>query len=54
MSVQTTREVSREEAESKAIERMKFTLLPIVKAMSDEELEDYIEEEFDNYMIIYS
>jgi hypothetical protein len=52
MSVQTTNYINREKAELKALEKMKYSLLPSIRSMNDEELEDYIKEEFDNYRIV--
>jgi len=52
MSVQTTNYINREKAELKALEKMKYSLLPSICSMNDEELEDYIEEEFDNYRVV--
>jgi hypothetical protein len=56
MSIQTTTDISREDAENRYIERgvklyRKF-ISSLVKEMSDEELEDILEEKFFNYNII--
>ena len=57
MSIQTTNNITREEAEQMAIykylEMSEWRKLKAkFVAMDNEELEDYIEKEFDNYSII--
>lgn len=55
MSIQTTRTISREDARKKAIDKylesQRRTVERFSVRLNDEQLEDYIEEEFYNYSI---
>lgn len=56
MGIQSTRDITREEAEARYIEKRKKEQEKYFKAeavlLEKQELEDYIEETFDNYNII--
>ena len=57
MSIQTTNNISRHDAELRAVNKLletKYTKLARSEVcyMEDEELEDFLDEQFDNYSIV--
>lgn len=55
MSVQSTSYITREQAEKKCLDKIidtaKITLLAQISALTNHDIENYIEGQFDNYII---